>query len=157
MAAIAHSAEVSVTPIPTDWANLTDLIQSQQAVAPVASPAAMLQASPIQPSLAPARPTRPAAPVTPRLSIPQGRRFARGGNPLHLQAQVAPLSAPAVTDPLIQAAPETPFTTITATTTDAALDTQTLERLAQEIYQLLRQRLAVEQERHGRVYTKRFS
>jgi hypothetical protein len=56
---------------------------------------------------------------------------------------------------VIHAAADAPFTTIAAEAKSSA-QLQTFERLAQETYQLLRQRLTVECERHGRVYPNRF-
>ncbi|MGP1385135.1 MAG: hypothetical protein ACTS2F_16345 [Thainema sp.] len=60
---------------------------------------------------------------------------------------------------LIQASEDEPFVTISRSGggSEAAADyAEALELLAQEIYSLLRQRLAIEQERHGAGYPNRF-
>lgn len=60
---------------------------------------------------------------------------------------------------LIQAKEDTPFTTIEVGQRDSSENTDTkswaLEQIAQEIYYRMRQRLMIEKERHGRLYSKR--
>jgi hypothetical protein len=57
---------------------------------------------------------------------------------------------------LIQAQTDEPFTEISADS-PTRTDSRHLELLAQEIYALLRQRIALEQERHGADYPRRFA
>jgi len=172
-AAPAPSPPSITSDLPSQWSSLAELMfldnNSQSSNSLPSSPkgqASATQSPPPQPStqslsqnITKAKTPNPSLnpPLRRRLSIPKQGRFSGGSN-THLQAQFASPISPSTqfSTPTIQPGTDASFTTITANASSPT-DTQALEQLAQEIYYLLRQRLAIEQERHGRIYPKRFS
>lgn len=174
--ATSPSAKASLPPsldrtaLPSQWSSLADLMAAQNSVAaqptlPSHHPANEPKTPDIQHQKSltsnsyqslEAKPTTVASPQR-RLSVAKHQPTPSPARETHthLQAQFGSMTTP-FSDGLIQADPDTPMTSVTANTSPP-VSTQALEHLVQEVYYLLCQRLAVEQERHGRIYPKRFS
>ncbi|MEO1353466.1 MAG: hypothetical protein AAFW84_32685, partial [Cyanobacteria bacterium J06635_15] len=173
--------------LPQGWHNLADLIQqtaqSPASTVPISQPESRLSASTQMPtqkiksltqnnrpektkSKSPLNSTAKTGDARQALSKPRTQQrgtFKLPSRPSSrpvIQAKFEENAPKSGRDTLIQAKPEDPYIQLkgndeTETTTEP--DSGTLEHLAHEVYGLLRQRLAIEQERHGaRGYSGRF-
>ena len=119
------------------------------------------QSSPIATSIMPMPPasTEGNRPIRRRLSVSQNKPVLKPHASEKIEGGQTFNAAFPSPHLLIQAEADTPFTTITANSSDdmkkANQQGPALEQLAQEIYHRMRQRLVIEKERHGQLYSKR--
>jgi len=119
------------------------------------------QSSPIATSIMPMPPasTEGNRPIRRRLSVSQNKPVLKPHASEKIESGQTFNAAFPSPHLLIQAEADTPFTTITANSSDdmkkANQQGPALEQLAQEIYHRMRQRLVIEKERHGQLYSKR--